>query len=103
MAGIVLRRHERNNRHRFESAFPVPCRPRLKPRTGPRPKTSPRWGVIMSQLPGPDLRRRRRPAVLAAVVAVLLGLATFVATTAASAADTLLSQGKPALASSQEG
>ncbi|MEU4422502.1 discoidin domain-containing protein [Actinoplanes sp. NPDC024001] len=40
---------------------------------------------------------------IAAVLAVLLGLAGVAVTTAASAADTLLSQGKPALASSQEG
>ncbi|GIF14183.1 discoidin domain-containing protein [Actinoplanes teichomyceticus] len=57
----------------------------------------------MSQSPGPGLRRRRRPAVLAAVVALLLGLATAAVTTAARAADTLLSQGRPALASSVEG
>ncbi|MBG0564543.1 discoidin domain-containing protein [Actinoplanes aureus] len=40
---------------------------------------------------------------IAAFLAVLLGLAGVAVTTAASAADTLLSQGKPALASSQEG
>ncbi|WP_328471242.1 discoidin domain-containing protein [Actinoplanes sp. NBC_00393] len=40
---------------------------------------------------------------VAAVLAVLLGLAGVAVTTAASAADTLLSQGKPATASSQEG
>ncbi|GLW27813.1 discoidin domain-containing protein [Actinoplanes regularis] len=57
----------------------------------------------MSQTTGPDRRRRRRPYVLAAVLALLLGLTTVAVTTAANAADTLLSQGKPATASSQEG
>src|ERR1700712_3435800 len=46
--------------------------------------------------------RRRKLTVLVAVVATALGL-TVAGITAASAADTLLSQGKPATASSQEG
>ncbi|MFI1988984.1 discoidin domain-containing protein [Actinoplanes sp. NPDC020271] len=45
---------------------------------------------------------RRRP-VAAAVLALLPGLAAVAVTTAARAADTLLSQGRPATASSQEG
>ncbi|MBB4744139.1 hypothetical protein BJY16_007598 [Actinoplanes octamycinicus] len=49
------------------------------------------------------MKQRPRPALLAGVLAVLLGLATVAVTTVASAADTLLSQGKPALASSVEG
>ncbi|AEV85853.1 hypothetical protein ACWT_4834 [Actinoplanes sp. SE50] len=47
--------------------------------------------------------RRRRPSLVAAVVALLLGLAAVAVATAANAADTLLSQGRPATASSQEG
>jgi hypothetical protein len=46
--------------------------------------------------------RRRKLTVLVAVIATALGL-TVAGITAASAADTLLSQGKPATASSQEG
>ncbi|MFC7529774.1 discoidin domain-containing protein [Actinoplanes sp. GCM10030250] len=49
------------------------------------------------------MNKKRGPTVTAVVLAVLLGLTAMSVTTAASAADTLLSQGKPALASSIEG
>jgi hypothetical protein len=50
----------------------------------------------------PLARRRRRLTTLVAVLATALGL-TIAGVTTASAADTLLSQGKPATASTQEG
>ncbi|MEV6302977.1 discoidin domain-containing protein [Actinoplanes sp. NPDC051861] len=49
------------------------------------------------------MNKRRGPTIIAVVLATLLGLTAVSVTSAASAADTLLSQGKPALASSQEG
>ncbi|AGZ44679.1 discoidin domain-containing protein [Actinoplanes friuliensis] len=54
-------------------------------------------------LAAPPRRRRRKFTVLAAVLATALGLTVASVTTSASAADTLLSQGKTATASSQEG
>ncbi|MET0495744.1 MAG: discoidin domain-containing protein [Actinoplanes sp.] len=56
-----------------------------------------------SQVTVPPPRRRRRVTVLAAVLATALGLTVASVATSASAADTLLSQGKTATASSAEG
>jgi hypothetical protein len=49
------------------------------------------------------LQRKRRPLVLATVATLVAGLALVLPMAMAAAADTLLSQGKPALASSAEG
>ncbi|GAA2702409.1 hypothetical protein Apa02nite_061520 [Actinoplanes palleronii] len=67
-------------------------------------------GVIMSELPGPDRRPRRRPAVLAATLTALLaiaGAAAVGATTASAAVPADCTEnaalGRPATASSVEG